>query len=260
MKIAVFVAVLLAVSAVPVFAEMNEEQMSLFSMFSANDKPMIEDRYGPCCFIMKWVNDDIDGHTVTSVDGVFDSGEMKKGESFAVTFDKPGKYEYYSKLFPNYIYKIHVYDPETECNPSGCGLAEHDVSFAEMDPDLKNKAKILQQELREINKQINQLDSEVSNPKYDSDEYNKKFNLLTELREKADGLYEQLHILEKNDPNCISLDKQSECMYEIKTVQENFNGPEWISKIFSWNEQGLMSDDEVITTLKWLIKNNVISQ
>ena len=41
-----------------------------------------------------WINDDSGRHTVTSKDGVFDSGIMGKGQSFSYTFDKAGEYPY----------------------------------------------------------------------------------------------------------------------------------------------------------------------
>jgi plastocyanin len=41
-----------------------------------------------------WINDD-GRHTVTSKDGVFESGMMGKGQSFSFTFDKAGEYPYF---------------------------------------------------------------------------------------------------------------------------------------------------------------------
>jgi plastocyanin len=50
---------------------------------------------------VKFVNTDGNAHTVTSVkngsiepDGVFDSGVLTAGKTFAYTFSKPGTYEY----------------------------------------------------------------------------------------------------------------------------------------------------------------------
>jgi manganese oxidase len=48
-----------------------------------------------------WINDDSGRHTVTSKDGVFDSGMMGKGQSFSFTFDKPGEYPYFCEPHPN---------------------------------------------------------------------------------------------------------------------------------------------------------------
>ncbi len=41
---------------------------------------------------VKWINDDAVPHTVTSSD--FDSGLMKKGQSWSYTFSKSGSYDY----------------------------------------------------------------------------------------------------------------------------------------------------------------------
>ncbi|HEY5520713.1 MAG TPA: plastocyanin/azurin family copper-binding protein [Candidatus Limnocylindrales bacterium] len=48
-----------------------------------------------------WTNDDpAMPHTVTAVDGSFDSGQLAAGQSFSFTFDKPGQFDYYCTLHP----------------------------------------------------------------------------------------------------------------------------------------------------------------
>jgi plastocyanin len=42
-----------------------------------------------------WTSEDNVPHTVTADDGSFDSGNMKKGDTFEFTFTKAGKYPYY---------------------------------------------------------------------------------------------------------------------------------------------------------------------
>jgi manganese oxidase len=55
-----------------------------------------------------WINDDSGRHTVTSKDGVFDSGMMGKGQSFSFTFDKPGEYPYFCEPHPNMMGTVVV--------------------------------------------------------------------------------------------------------------------------------------------------------
>jgi plastocyanin len=47
-----------------------------------------------------WTNDDSVPHTVTSVDGIFDSGIFDPGGSFSWTFDQPGTFPYVCQLHP----------------------------------------------------------------------------------------------------------------------------------------------------------------
>ena len=56
---------------------------------------------------VRWNNDDFETHTVTSgseKDGnigmVFDSGEMKRGDTFTHKFDKVGSYDYFCIIHP----------------------------------------------------------------------------------------------------------------------------------------------------------------
>jgi plastocyanin len=55
-----------------------------------------------------WINDDSGRHTVTSKDGVFDSGMMGKGQSFSHTFDKVGEYLYFCEPHPNMVGTVVV--------------------------------------------------------------------------------------------------------------------------------------------------------
>jgi plastocyanin len=47
-----------------------------------------------------WKNLDDDPHTVTAVDGSFDSHGLAQGDTFSYSFAKPGKYQYYCKIHP----------------------------------------------------------------------------------------------------------------------------------------------------------------
>jgi plastocyanin len=47
-----------------------------------------------------WKNLDGEPHTVTSTDGLFRSGAIDQGESFAFKFDKPGVYNYLCSIHP----------------------------------------------------------------------------------------------------------------------------------------------------------------
>jgi plastocyanin len=48
-----------------------------------------------------WTNQEVVVHTATSDDGVFDSGDLSKGDSFSFTFDEPGEYPYFCQYHDN---------------------------------------------------------------------------------------------------------------------------------------------------------------
>lgn len=47
-----------------------------------------------------WTNSDDAAHTATADDSSFDTGDMDKGDSASVTFDKPGTFTYYCRFHP----------------------------------------------------------------------------------------------------------------------------------------------------------------
>jgi len=50
---------------------------------------------------VQWSNKDSSIHTVTSTAGKFDSGDIKPGQIYKMTFDKPGGYPYGCKYHKN---------------------------------------------------------------------------------------------------------------------------------------------------------------
>lgn len=55
-----------------------------------------------------WTNNDQMVHTVTSDDGVFDSGQMNTGETFSHTFTEAGTFPYNCTLHPNMRAQVTV--------------------------------------------------------------------------------------------------------------------------------------------------------
>jgi FtsP/CotA-like multicopper oxidase with cupredoxin domain/plastocyanin len=59
---------------------------------------MTDNRFGPATSTVPagttvaWTNQGVNLHTITSLDGLFDSGAVKPGDSFAYTFTRPGTY------------------------------------------------------------------------------------------------------------------------------------------------------------------------
>lgn len=55
-----------------------------------------------------WTNKDGAAHTVTSDDGLFDSGNLSKGDTFQYTFEQAGTFEYHCTLHSNMTGKVIV--------------------------------------------------------------------------------------------------------------------------------------------------------
>jgi plastocyanin len=50
--------------------------------------------------MVTWTNTDAVPHTVTSVDRLWDSGQLGRGESYSVALYQPGTYAYLCQLHP----------------------------------------------------------------------------------------------------------------------------------------------------------------
>lgn len=50
---------------------------------------------------VSWINRDAAPHTASHTDGGWDSGTLRKSESFAMSFLEPGQYDYVCKFHPN---------------------------------------------------------------------------------------------------------------------------------------------------------------
>jgi plastocyanin len=55
-----------------------------------------------------WTNNDIVPHSVTAIEGEFDSGIMNAGDVFKHFFDKVNSYDYYCMLHPSMVGKVIV--------------------------------------------------------------------------------------------------------------------------------------------------------
>lgn len=58
-----------------------------------------------------WSNDDTEGHTVTAVDGSFDSGIMTIGDEFSLTFEEVGSFDYFCAIHPEMTGTVTVSEP-----------------------------------------------------------------------------------------------------------------------------------------------------
>jgi plastocyanin len=61
-----------------------------------------------------WSNDDTEGHTVTAIDGAFNSGVMTVGVEFSMSFDTPGTFDYFCAIHPEMTGTVVVTEPDPE--------------------------------------------------------------------------------------------------------------------------------------------------
>jgi len=59
---------------------------------------------------VRWTNRDDVSHTVTSDDGLFDSGTLLRGDRFEYRFDVPGTYTYFCAIHPSMRGTVVVLD------------------------------------------------------------------------------------------------------------------------------------------------------
>jgi len=74
-----------------------------------------------------WSNDDSGGHTVTAVEGGFDSGIMTVGEAFSTTFETAGTFDYFCAIHPEMTGTVTVLEPEAA--PAGGEVASADTDL-----------------------------------------------------------------------------------------------------------------------------------
>ena len=54
----------------------------------------------PIKSMVSWTNNDVIQHTVTSDEGLFDSGPLSPGDTFDNTFETPGEFGYHCAIHP----------------------------------------------------------------------------------------------------------------------------------------------------------------
>lgn len=57
---------------------------------------------------VRWTNQDSVAHTSTSNNGVWDSGNLRQGQSFSFTFTKPGTFPYFCAIHPSMTATVTV--------------------------------------------------------------------------------------------------------------------------------------------------------
>jgi plastocyanin len=84
-----------------------------------------------------WTNTGQAPHTVTSDDGLFDSGELANGNTFNFTFDKAGEFAYHCNIHPKMTATIVVKEAETAAKtpassskPKGKSITIKDFAFS----------------------------------------------------------------------------------------------------------------------------------
>lgn len=55
-----------------------------------------------------WTNGDLEQHTVTARDHTYSSDALNQGQTFTMTFAKPGTYQYFCEIHPHMVGTVIV--------------------------------------------------------------------------------------------------------------------------------------------------------
>ena len=183
-------------------------------------------------YTIEWINYDLEDHTVTSITldggppGEFDSGLFAYGKKFSYTFDKPGKFDYFCTVHPWMSGIVTVEEPTIE---------EPEPQIQIDPPSLESDSGAGEESLQKIPDWIkNNAEWWADNQIQDSD-----FIL---------GLQYLI---------------REEIMTIPETTQTDTTGdtqgiPSWIKNNADWWAQGLITDDDFVKGIQYLIENGVI--
>ncbi len=116
------------------------------SLSGGSPVEMVDFAYAPGTITIKpgasvtWNNSGVAPHTITDKDGKYDSGFIKRGESYTRKFETPGTYDYYCTLHPQMVGKVVVSGAQgASAAPSpDPGAADPASGAADGDPTFKN--------------------------------------------------------------------------------------------------------------------------
>lgn len=60
---------------------------------------------------VEWINHDLAPHTVTEMDGAWDTGELAKGDVQSVRFNRPAQFDYFCAFHPHMTGRITIAAP-----------------------------------------------------------------------------------------------------------------------------------------------------
>jgi plastocyanin len=93
-------------SAIPPASPSPEGSPTASGIADAPDVTMLGSVFHPATIevtageTVDWFNDDVTVHTVTALDGSFNSGVMVVGTTFSVAFETPGSFDYICAIHP----------------------------------------------------------------------------------------------------------------------------------------------------------------
>ncbi|MCP1716220.1 glucose/arabinose dehydrogenase/plastocyanin [Methanocalculus alkaliphilus] len=116
MKIPVYliaVIILLILMVIPAHADLQNEDIRIENFAFQPQSITIE-----AGTTVIWTNSDPVDHTVTSTEGIFDSGLFGKGEEFEYTFNEPGTYPYFCIPHPQMTGEVIVLEMQDVIEPA----------------------------------------------------------------------------------------------------------------------------------------------
>ncbi len=232
---------------------------------------------------VSWTNDDTASHTVTSgtfsagPDGIFDNSMITRGDTFSVAFDRDGTYPYYCKLHPWQTGYVIVErgdtispapSPKSVYGELKVEKENYEVSYSGM-TQVKLFGKLSDSTVRG-----NKITFTITNPEGDREElsvipskhgYFENYFLID--RNSLKGIYEvsaftsegsfigkiSFQLYDKNNP-IVSTAKEPEQASEV--AEEKV--PDWVKNNAGWWADGLISEDDFLNGIKYLVEKGII--
>jgi len=205
-------------------------------------------------YTIEWINYDPEAHTVTSItldgdpSGEFDSGLFTYGKKFSHTFDKSGEFDYFCTVHPWMSGIVIVKEPTVD-EPEPEETSETETTRVDdTEPTPESEAQT------QIDPPSLQLDTGPSN---------KTNSKIPDWVKNNAGWWASDQISESEFLRAIEYLIEHEIMTipetpKATTIDDSQEIPSWIKNNADWWAQGLITDDDFVKGIQYLVVKGII--